>query len=87
MGTNCTTLVAELFLFCCERDSILSLSDNNQTDFVEAFNSTSRYLADLLNIDNSYFKHMIGQIYFTELQLNKRILLIQTLHFWTWTCP
>ena len=31
---------------------MLSLSENNQTDSIEAFNSTSRYLDDLLNIDN-----------------------------------
>ena len=47
---------------------MLSLSDNNQTDIIEAFNSTSRYLDDLLNIDNPYFEHMVGQIYPTELQ-------------------
>ena len=34
---------------------MLSLSDNNQTDIIEAFNPTSRYLDDLLNIDNPYF--------------------------------
>ena len=50
---------------------MLSLSDNNQTDIIEAFNSTSRYLDDLLNIDNPYFVQMVGQIYPTELQLNK----------------
>ena len=33
--------------------------------------STSRYLDDLLNIDNPYFEQMVGQIYPTELQLNK----------------
>ena len=71
MGTNCAPLVADLFLFCYERDFMLSLSDNSQTDIIEAFNSTSRYLDDLLNIDNPYFKQMVGQMYFTELQLNK----------------
>ena len=49
----------------------MSLSDNNQTDIIEAFNSTSRYLDDLLNIVNPYFEQMVGQIYPTELQLNK----------------
>ena len=49
---------------------MLSLSDNKQTDIIEAFNSTSRYLDDLLNIDN-YFKQRVDQIYSTELQLNK----------------
>ena len=40
-------------------------------DIIEAFNSTSRYLDDLLNIDNPYFEQMVGQIYPTELQLKK----------------
>ena len=46
---------------------MLSLSDNNQAGVTEAFNSTSRYLADLLNIDYPYFKQMVSQIYPTEL--------------------
>ena len=50
---------------------MLSLSENNQTDIIEAFNCTYRYLDDLLNIDNPYFERMVGQIYPTELQLNK----------------
>ena len=50
---------------------MLNLSDNNQTDIIEAFNSTSGYLDDLLNIDNPYFEQMVGQIYPTELQINK----------------
>ena len=68
--TNCAPLVANLFLFCYERDFMMSLIDNNQADIIEAFNSTSRYLDDLLNIDNPYFEQMVGQIYPTELQLN-----------------
>ena len=62
MGTNCAPLVADLFLFCYERELMLSLSDNNQTDISKAFNSTSRYLDDLLNIANPYFEQMVGQI-------------------------
>ena len=50
---------------------MLSLPDNNQADIIEAYYSTSRYLDDLLNIDNPYFEQMVGQIYPTELQLNK----------------
>ena len=56
MGTKCALLVADLFLFCYERDFMLSLSDTNQMDIIEAFNFTSRYLDDFLNIDNPYFK-------------------------------
>ena len=36
MGTNCVPLVADLFLICYEKDFMLSLSDNNQTDIIEA---------------------------------------------------
>ena len=82
-GAIYAPLVEDLFLFCYERDIMLSLSDNNQTDIIEALNSTSRYLDDLLNIDNPYFKQMVGQIYPTEHQLKKLILLILKLRFWT----
>ena len=58
MSTNCAPLVAHCFCF---------LSDNNQTDIIEAFNPTTRCLDDLLNIDNHYFEQMVGQIYPTEL--------------------
>ena len=71
MGTNCASLVADLFLFCYERDFMLSLSEDNQSDVIEAFNSTSRYLDDLLNIDNNFFDSMVNRIYPSELQLNK----------------
>ena len=71
MGTNCAPLVADLFLFCYERDFMLSLSEDNQSGVIEAFNSTSRYLDDLLNIDNNFFDRMVNRIYPSELQLNK----------------
>ena len=61
-----------------------SLSRENQADIIETFwytfygsllliffNSTSRYLDDLLNIDNIYFDQMVDRIYPTELQLNR----------------
>ena len=71
MGTNCAPLVTALFLFCYERDFMKSLSRENQADIIEAFNSTLRYLVDLLNIDNIYFDQMVDRIYPTELQLNR----------------
>ena len=71
MGTNCAPLVAELFLFYYERDFMTSLSNVKQAEIIEAFKSTSRYLDNLLNIDNPYFKGMVNRIYPPELQLNK----------------
>ena len=48
-----------------------SLTKEKRYDLINAFNSTSRYLDDLLNIDNIHFVHMVPRIYPTELQLNK----------------
>ena len=50
---------------------MLSLSEDNQSDVIEAFNSTSRYLDDLLSLDNILFDSMVNRIYPSELQLNK----------------
>ena len=62
MGTICAPLVTDLFFFCYVKAFTPSLSnDNNQADIIEAFNSTSRYLDNILNFD---------QIYPPELQLN-----------------
>ena len=83
MGTNCAPLVADLFLFCYQRDFMTSLSDVKQAAIIEAFKSTSRYLDYLLNIDSPYFEGMVSRIYLHELQLTKLISLIPKPHFWT----
>ena len=70
MGTNCAPLVADIFLFCYERDFMMSLSDDKQADAIDAFNTTSRYLDCILNINNVYFDKMVSQINPSELQLN-----------------
>ena len=75
-GTSCAPLVADLFLFSYETDFstysfMLSLLEDNQSDVIEAFNSNSRYLDDLLNIDNVFFDSMVNRIYPSELQFNK----------------
>ena len=71
MCTNCSPLIANLFLFGYERNFMASLSYNKEAEIIQAFNFTSRYLDDLLNIDNPYFEGMVGRIYPPELQLNK----------------
>ena len=50
-----------------------ALSDffhENQANIIESFNSTSRYLDDLLNIDNEYFEQMVDTVNPKELRLN-----------------
>ena len=71
MGTNCAPLVADLFLYCYERDFMLGLNPISQSEVITAFNDTSRYLDDIFNIDNLYFDSMIPSIYPKELKLIK----------------
>ena len=81
MGTNCAPLVADLFPFCYERDFMMSLSDDKQADVIDAFNTTSRYLDDISNINNVYFENMVSQIYPSEINLIKPMPLIPKPHF------
>ena len=50
---------------------MLFLSDANQSEVTEVFDSTSPYLDDLLIIDNNFFDSMVSHIYPSKLQLNK----------------
>ena len=70
MGTNCAPVIADLFLFCYERDFMMSLSEDKQADIIDAFNDTPRYL-NISSIYHVYFYNMVSQIYPSELQLNK----------------
>ena len=71
MGTNCAPLIADLFLFCYERDFMLSLNSDSESTTIESFNNTCRYLDDIFNIDNPNFINYISDIYPSELTLNK----------------
>ena len=42
---------------------MMSLFDDKQADTIDAFNSTSRYLDDTINIKYVYFSNMVSQIY------------------------
>ena len=48
-----------------------NIKEEEKAEIIEAFKSTSRYLDDLLNIDNPYFEGKVNRIYPPELQLNK----------------
>ena len=87
MGTNCAPLSADLFMFCYERDSMMSLSDDKQADIIDAFNTTSRYLDDILNINNIYFDNMVSPIYTLQnFNVIKQILRLLKSRFWTCLC-
>ena len=73
MGTNCAPLVADLFLFCYERYFMKkNLSSGNQADVIKAFNLTSRYLDDLLNID-------YDSDHYSEIDANDQVGNVDTL--------
>ena len=59
MGTNWAPLVADLFLFCYERDFMLSLSDNNQNDIIEAQPPEMTYLILIILILNKWYVRYI----------------------------
>ena len=61
MGSNCAPIVADIFLFCYERDFMMSLSADKDAEIIEGFCSTSGNLDDLLTIDNTYFDGKIKQ--------------------------
>ena len=50
---------------------MMSLSDDKQADIIDAFDTTSIYLDNNLNINNVYFDNMVSQIYPSEVQLIK----------------
>ena len=71
MGTNCAPLIADLFLYCYDRNCMSNLQKSIRFDLIDKFNDTSRYLDDLFTIDNPTFAEHIPDIYPRELQLNK----------------
>ena len=50
---------------------MIYLSDDKQAGFIDALNTRSRCLDNILNINNFYFDNMVSHIYPSELQLNK----------------
>ena len=50
MGTNCAPLIADLFLYCYERDCMPNLQKSKRFDIIHKFNDTSRYLDDIFTI-------------------------------------
>ena len=65
MGTNCAPLIADVFLYCYERDFMSNLQKSKRFDLIDKFNDTSRYL------DDPEFFELILDIYLREHQLNK----------------
>ena len=63
MGTNCATFIADLFLYCYERDFMSNHQKSKRFDLIDKFNDTSRYHDDIFTIDDPEFAEHIPDIY------------------------
>ena len=68
-GINCVPLIADLFLYCYERDFMSNLQKSKRFDLIDKFNDTSRYLDYILTNDNPEFAKHIPDISPRELFL------------------
>ena len=73
MGTNCAPLIADLFLYCYERDFMSDLQKSKRHDLIDMFNDTSRYLDDIFTIDNPEFEKYIPDIYPAEPSIDRTL--------------
>ena len=62
---------------------MMALSDDEQADVIDAFNTTSRYLDDILSINND---NMVVKYTLQSSNLIKPIHLMPKLHFYTCIC-
>jgi hypothetical protein len=69
MGTNCAPLLADLFLYFNEAEFIQKLLHEKNKPLAVAFNSTFRYINDILSIKNDQFHSYANSIYPNELQI------------------
>ena len=69
MGTKCTPLVADLFLFFYEGDAMKEILWCLEAEIIDAFSASSTYLDVMLNVDNTYCDGMVNKIYPPELHL------------------
>ena len=69
MGTNCAPHLADLFLYSYEADFIQGLLKKNENKLIRSFNFTSRYIDDVLSLNNSRLGDFVDLIYPTELEI------------------
>ena len=69
MGTNCAPLLADLFLYSYEAEFIQKLLREKKKSLAVTFNSTFRYIDDVLSINNDSFHSYVDLIYPCELEI------------------
>jgi hypothetical protein len=71
MGTNCTLLLADLFLYSYEAAFVQKLLRDNNKKLAVSFNHTFRYIDDVLSINNHNFHNYVHLIYPNELEIKE----------------
>ena len=70
MGTDCAPFLANLFLFYYEYNYMKDLIKSN-IHLAKQFSYTTRYIDDLLTLNNNRFTKVIPNIYPPELELQR----------------
>ena len=69
MGSNCASLLADLFLYSYQTDFIQGLLKKNGKKLARSFNFTFHYIDDVLSLNNSRFGDFVDSIYPIELEV------------------
>ena len=69
MGTHCAALLADLLRHTYKADFILRVLKNKDRKLAQTFNSSFRYIDDVLPLSNSRFCHYLHRIYPNELEV------------------
>jgi hypothetical protein len=69
MSTNCARLLADLFLYSYEAECIQKLLHEKNKLLAVAFNSTFKYIDDVLSINNDQFHSYVDSIIPSELEI------------------
>jgi hypothetical protein len=67
MGTNCASLLTDLFLHAYEADILQGVLKNKDRKLAQTFNSIFCYIDDVLSLINSRLAHYLHHIYSNEL--------------------
>ena len=69
MGTNCASLLVDIFLYSYEQEFIQSLLSTGKEQLASPLNLTYRYIDDVLSINHPEFENYLGQMYPSELEI------------------
>ena len=66
---HCAPLLADLFLYSYQAEFIQKLLREKKKSLAVAFNSTFRYIDDVLSINNNDFHSYVDSVYPNELEI------------------